>query len=168
MKFEVLADIIFEKLKPKMETNRGLSIFAKNRAKFEGWLKVELCEILSEYSVHVIPEKSTALKKKIDVIFQDWAIQLKTINTNYRYRGVEKKTRPITMNVQGVIDGIGILNSTEFDKKGVMFVVFPAEHGHRFWQEHYQKIGTFSKEIKYASFFFKDDIPGVIYFCLIK
>ena len=41
MEFEKLGELIFDGMKPRLENNQGLSTFAKERAKFEGWLKVE-------------------------------------------------------------------------------------------------------------------------------
>lgn len=167
MEFEALANTIFEELKPKLESNQGLSILAKNRAKFEGWLKVELCDSLSKYFGDIVPEKNTPLKKKIDVVFQDWAIQLKTVNTNYRYSGVEIKTRPITMNIQKVIEDIGILKSTDYKNEAILFLAFPVTHDNEYWQDHYQKIALSAREIKHIEFYFKNNIPGVVYLCLI-
>jgi len=54
--FDNLAKIIFSGIIPKLERNDGLAIFAKERAKFEGWLKVELCDSLSKYFQEIIPE----------------------------------------------------------------------------------------------------------------
>ena len=79
MEFQKLRKLLFDEMKPKLENNQGLSIFAKERAKFEGWLKVELCDSLSKYFTDVAPERN-----RIDVTFDDWAIQLKTVNTNIR------------------------------------------------------------------------------------
>jgi hypothetical protein len=168
MEFEALANTIFEELKPKLENNDGLAIFAKNRAKFEGWLKVELCGSLSKYFGDIVPEHDTPLKKKIDIVFKNWAVQLKTVNTNYRYRGVEIKTRPITMNIQGVIEDIGILKSTDYENEAILFLAFPVTHDNEYWQDHYQKIRTYSKDIRHSSFYFNNGVPGVIYFCLIN
>jgi hypothetical protein len=164
MEFEVLANAIFEGLKPKLENNDGLAIFAKNRAKFEGWLKVELCDSLSKCSKDIIPEQSTALKKKIDVVFQDWAIQLKTVNTNYRYRGVEVKTRPITMNIDGIKADLEILKSTAYMNKGVLFIAFPVTHDNKYWRHHYQNILSFLSDMKHIEFLFMNSVPGVVYF----
>lgn len=86
MEFEDLANLIFGEIKPKLENNQGLSIFAKKRAKFEGWLKVELCDSLSKHFKDVAPEKN-----RIDVTFENWAIELKTVNTNSSHEKVEKK-----------------------------------------------------------------------------
>jgi len=49
MEFEELSVLIFNEIKPKLETHLGLSLFAKERAKFEGWLKVELCDSLLKH-----------------------------------------------------------------------------------------------------------------------
>jgi len=171
--FEELAKIIFEDIKSKMENNSGLAIFAKERAKFEGWLKVELCGSLSEYfstvtsendRIDVIPEKDS-----IDVTFDDWAIELKIINTNYRYENIKNKICPITNNINGVIDDIEKLKSTNYTNKTVLFVAFPAPHDYKKWEDKYlNEISKQLKDSKYEEFKFKNKIPGVIYFGLIK
>lgn len=161
--FEELAEIIFKEIIPKLENNVGVGIFAKQRAKFEGWLKVELCESLSKCFPAITPERD-----RIDITFDDWAIELKTVNTNYRYENVENKTRPITKNIQGVIDDIKNLKSTDYAKKTILFIVFPATHSHRNWKIHLQKFSGLLKDMKYKEFRFKNDAPGVIYFGSIQ
>lgn len=162
MEFENLANVIFGKLKPKLENHRGLSVFAKKRAKFECWLKVELCDSLSKRFKDVAPERN-----RIDITFENWAIELKTINTNIRYKNVENKTKTITKNIQGVIKDIEKLNSTNYLNKAVLFVVFPITHNNKHWQVHIKKIRSHIEKIKHRDFVFKDEIPGVIYFGLI-
>ncbi len=162
MGFQKLANIIFGEIKPKLENHSGLSVFAKERAKFEGWFKVELCESLLKYFKDVVPEH-----QRVDISFEDWGIELKTINTNIRYEGVKNKTRPITKNTQGIIEDIEKLKKLNFKKKGVLFIVFPIEQGNKNWGFHLQKIENQLTCIKSCSFNFKDNIPGVIYFGLI-
>jgi len=41
MEFERLAELIFNEIIMKLEDNQEVSILAKERVKFEGWLKVE-------------------------------------------------------------------------------------------------------------------------------
>ena len=160
--FTNLAEIIFQKIKPKLANSDGLSIFARERAKFEGWLKVELCDSLSRIFDDVSPEKN-----RIDVTFKNWAIELKTVNTNYRFINVENKTRPITKNIQGVIDDIENLKSSGYVNKAVLFVVFPVTLDNENWEDHLIKITSLLRETKYTSFKFKSGIPGIIYFGLI-
>ena len=178
--FKKLANIIFKEIILKMENNSGLVIFAKERAKFEGWLKVELCEILSKYFSTVIPETVISKKDRIDVTFDNWAIELKIINTNYKYKNVKSKRRPITKNINGVIKDIEKLKSTNYTNytnKTVLFVVFPVTHDYEEWKKHLKKISEklddlkykeFKFKIKHKNFRFKSKIPGVIYFGLIK
>ncbi len=162
MEFEDLANLIFNEIKPKLENNQGLSIFAKERAKFEGWLKVELCDNLSKYFKDVAPERN-----RVDVTFENWAIELKTVNTNIRYKNVKNKTRPITKNTQGVINDIKKLKSIDYTNKAILFVVFPIIHCNKNWQVQLQRISKLLREIKHINFNFKDEIPGVVYFGLI-
>ena len=163
MDFENLCNLIFAKLIQRLERNSGLFIFAKERSKFEGWLKVELCEILSGHFQAVLPEKN-----RIDITLDNWAIELKTVNTNYRYKGVMNKTRPITRNVKGVIKDIEKLKSTrQYSNKAILFVVFPVTHNHKYWRKHLQGISAHLKKLKFKEFKFRNEIPGIIYFGLI-
>ena len=162
MEFENLVNLIFNEIKPKLENNQGLSIFAKERAKFEGWLKVELCDSLSKYFKDVAPERN-----RIDVTFENWAIELKTINTNIRYKNVKNKHRPITKNTQGVINDIKKIKSNDYANRAILFIVFPIIHSNKKWQVQLQRILKLLREIKHVDFNFKDEIPGVIYFGLI-
>ncbi len=159
MEFEDLAKLIFNEIKPKVGNNQGLSIFAKERAKFEGWLKVELCDSLSKYFKDVAPERN-----RIDVTFENWAIELKTVNTNIRYENVKNKHRTITKNTQGVINDIKKLKSIDYTNKAILFVVFPIIHSNKNWQVQLQRISKLLREIKHVNFNFKDEIPGVVYF----
>ncbi len=167
MNFKKLAELLFREIKLKLENNQGLSIFAKERAKFEGWLKVELCNILSSpkyfnYFNDIIPEKD-----RIDITFKNWAIELKTINTNIRYENVKNKTRPTTKNVQGVIKDIKKLKSRNYKNKAVLFIAFPINHDNKHWQIQFKKIAEELNKIKHSEFYFKKKIPGVIYCGLI-
>lgn len=160
--FEKVVEIVFREIIPKLENNDGLAVFAKERAKFEGWLKVELCESLSKYFPSVTPEKD-----RIDITFNNWAIELKTINTNYRYKNVKNKIRPITKNVKGILEDIEKLKSSTYTNKAILFVVFPVTHNNENWRMHLQRISRLLKDLKHREFKFKNDISGVIYFGLI-
>lgn len=160
MNFDSLCNLIFNELVLKLRNNEGVFIFAKERAKFEGWLKVELCGILSKYFPDVVPERD-----RIDITFDDWAIELKTINTNYRFKkeGVMNKTRPITRNVEGVINDVKKLKSTHYNNKAVLFVVFPVIPSHKDWERHLEKISSHLRKLQFKKFKFRNSIPGVIY-----
>jgi len=162
MEFEKFAKLIFDEMKPKLESSQGLSIFAKERAKFEGWLKVELCDSLSKYYKDIVPERN-----RTDLTFEDWAIELKTVNTNIRYENVKNKHRPITRNTEGVIEDIKKLKTTDYINKAILFIVFPIIHRNKDWQIQLQRISPLVKEMRHIDFSFKNGIPGVIYFGLI-
>ncbi len=162
LEYEKLSQVIFSKLIPKLETNSGLYFFARERSKFEGWLKVELCGILSEYLENVIPEKEF-----IDVTSDNWAIELKTVNTNIRYSNVKNKSRPITKNVRSVIDDIEKLKSKKYSNRAVLFITFPIKHENENWQRHLKRISSLLKNIRHCEFNFSGEIPGVVYFGVI-
>jgi uncharacterized membrane protein YukC len=159
MEFTELSKLIFSEMQAKLESNQGFSIFARERAKFEGWLKVELCDSLSKYFKDVVPERH-----RIDVTFDNWAIQLKTVNTNIRYENVENKHRPITKNTKGVVDDIGKFRLIDYTNKAVLFVAFPITHDNKYWQIQLQRISSLLAEIKHVGFSFNNGIHGVIYF----
>lgn len=162
MEYEKLAHLIFTEMKPKLENHQGLLIFARERAKFEGWLKVELTEILSRHFDDVLPEKD-----RIDVTFGKWAIELKTVNTNIRFDDVKAKTRPITKNTQGVIEDIEKLKMVKYENKAVLFLVFPITHENGHWQTQLERISKLLNKLVHERFSFGNGIPGVIYFGLI-
>jgi hypothetical protein len=162
MEYQELTRIIFEEIKPKLENHEGLSVFARERAKFESWLKVELCDSLLKHFGDIVPER-----KRVDVAFNDWGIELKTVNTNIRYEGVKNKTRPITKNTEGVIRDIEKMRLLDFENKAVLFVAFPITHDNRYWQSQLERIKRELREIRFCPFSFKGNIPGVIYFGLI-
>lgn len=114
---------------------------------------------LSKYFKDVAPERN-----RIDVTFENWAIELKTVNTNIRYKNVKNKHRPITKNTKGVIKDIEKLKSIGYANRAILFVVFPITHSNKYWQVQLQRISKLLREIKHVNFNFKDEIPGVVYF----
>ena len=162
MEFEDLSRVVFDELKPKLEHHKGLSIFARERAKFEGWLKVELCDSLTKHFDDVTPEK-----ERIDITSGNWAIELKTINTNIRFKNVRDKSRPITKNTQGVIDDIEKLRASKYPNKAVLFAVFPIWHSNENWQRQFRRINERLSDIKFIEFSFQGKIPGALYLGLV-
>lgn len=121
-----------------------LLIPVKQRAKFEGWLKFELaCCIAKNGGENVLVETSYDLNKRSDISFEiggtKYFVELKTPNANWRVEGVANKGRPITKNIQSIIDdtfklrtcpGIGIIS----------FVLFPIPFNHDGWKNYIQRI----------------------------
>lgn len=112
----------------------------KQRSKFEGWLKLELAYKLSKYckDVHMEHSKNGQF---VDIYADGSLIELKTPNTNYRADAVDKKTRPITNNIQSIVKDIqklkNLANST--GGKYVAFVIFPIDNAGAY-KEHLDKI----------------------------
>jgi len=167
-----LFENILNELVKRIEEKEGLSIFANQRSKFEGWLKVELVDILKSKNKDVEVEHSIG-KKKVDVFFDNYLIELKTVNTNYRHDGVEKKIRPITDNIKGIKEDIKKIIYKKNYNKAILFVVFPLSDEDK-WKKHLNKI---DKEIgnkkilikKEIEFCFKNSkIPGKLYFYLFN
>ncbi|HMN18459.1 MAG TPA: hypothetical protein PKD03_12660 [Ignavibacteriaceae bacterium] len=159
MTTQELFDLTADNIVTRIQNSVGLTKFAHRRAKFEGWLKVELIDILVQKRRNALPEIG-----RIDVSFDTVGIELKTLNTNFRYSNVINSTRPITRNINGVNEDIENLRATNFIDKFVVFVVFPVTHDYVRWQIHLERITNNLKNYLYRQFYFGDNIPGVIYY----
>jgi hypothetical protein len=135
MEFEAMTDVIFKKLKPKLEASEGIAVFAKQHADFEGWLKAELCGIFSQFSPNTCPDKPG-----VNLCLDDWNILLKTVTPYSPCSGDEKKQTP--ENVQRAIEDIDRLTQSDAAKKAVMIVAFPIEPDNAFWQTQLGRISA--------------------------
>lgn len=163
MTFENLTNLIKINLPNSLNLNKGLNYFAAHRAKFEGWLKVELCNIFSNHFDSIIPEKDF-----IDIVVDDWAIELKTLSTNYKYDRVINKSRPITDNINSVLKDIKALrHNILYQNKCVIFVVFPLTLENKSWEKHIQKIDQQLHELETIPFRFENGVNGIIYIGLV-
>ncbi len=162
--FESIWEKTTEGFIPKIQAHQGLEYFVVNRSKFEGWMKVELCETLSTLSDNITPEKD-----RIDIVINGFAIELKTPNTNYRADKIKNKTRPITKNVDEIIFDIEALKKNlNYEKKSVMFIVFPLPlESENSWQQHLAKIKSELRQIESKEFHFKNGVRGKLYFGLV-
>ena len=158
-----LMDLTTNELVRRIQASYALSVFAKRRAKFEGWLKVELIDILIKNGVpDVVPEHGL-----IDVSFGDVAVELKTVNTNFRDVNADNRTRPITKNISSVIQDIAKHRKNKFLHKFIVFVVFPLHEGHSGWNAHLKRIeehlgGQCSSH--YFQFREADGVSGCIFY----
>ena len=164
MDTEQISDI-FNYLQNKIAVHKGLSVFAKERSKFEGWLKVELTNYFAENGYSVIPEK-----EHIDIVVNNRiAIELKTVNTSYKGNESElkNKTRPITLNIEEIIKDIRSLKNNSYSEKYVLFIVFPLDlkkHESK-WNIHLIKINDKlpNKKLESQEIEFENKLKGVIY-----
>lgn len=159
-----MINALLEDLIKKMFQSSGLVQFVNERAKFEGWLKVEVCDSLCKQYPDVHPEENL-----IDISFKDWSIELKTLNTNYRFQKVRPKHKPIDTNVKSVKEDIKKLKMEITSKnKGILFVVFPCNINNIKWIIHKNKIeNELSQPLIEKEFTFKNGVPGLIYFGFI-
>lgn len=123
------------------------------RAKFEGWLKVELAACLAsqERFDDVRLEDQYAQGRRADISFVAddirWFVELKTPNTNWRATGIESKTRPITLNISGVIGDINALSRRSPSSRALaIFVIFPIPR--RIWTLERRKLAYHLKRIE--------------------
>jgi hypothetical protein len=156
--------IINDVLLKKIKQSYGLAVFANKRSRFEGWLKVELVNILIQKGKNALPEVD-----RVDIVFDDiLGIELKTINTNYNFDGKpitdNFNGKPITDNVNSIIKDINKLDNSNLKHKFIIFIVFPIHHNHKLWQKHLNKITKNKSEYYYSEFKFKNIASGVIYY----
>jgi hypothetical protein len=172
--------LVSSELKPRIERHAGIAVFARERARFEGWLKAELVDVLVGKGYDAVPEKDT-----IDVVCrpQEAAIELKTINTNYMCEGTAYKQKGITQNIAEVVADIKklemsetakvsehaqeprkVLDTANYFKKMIVFVAYPLVHEHPEWQNrHLPKIGKLLSRFDYEEIIFANKVKGVIY-----
>lgn len=82
-----------------------LTIHVPQRAKFERYLQAVLSLRLKKRFGDTEIEYPLA-GKHADIYANETYIELKTPNTSYRFSDIVNKTRPITKNVQSIIDDI--------------------------------------------------------------
>ncbi len=121
-----------------------IKVAAKQRAKFEGWLKFMLVrEALKNGCEEVIVEDGYGRKKRADLSLKRNSvkhfIELKTINSSWGINGVLQKGKPITKNIDGISSDIEKLRSA--DGKGIVaFVFFPIPVNNDEWKYHIGRI----------------------------
>ena len=158
MTFDEFFRLLTRQIVPKMQRHPGLAVFARNRSKFEAWLKVELVGSLSRHFNDVKPENN-----RVDVTFDGWVVELKTPNTNIRFPNVVNRARPIALNVKSIISDISKLRRLRVPHRAIVFVAFPTRHDNPRWQKQLLKISRRVVELKHHEFSFAGNIPAVIY-----
>jgi CCR4-NOT transcriptional regulation complex NOT5 subunit len=170
--FKQVLETILDDLKTKLENSKGIDVFVKKRAKFEGWLKVEivniLCNRIPDKTDKIIPEKY-----HVDIVFDDSALELKTVNTSYRRKGVENKIRPLTFNIDQLtadIKKLRYLQKGDIKNKAVLFVVFPLPENsiEEFEAKHLTKLSVEKQDIMYRQFNTISGITNRIYCVIVR
>ena len=120
-----------------------LGLPLRQKAKFEGWLKFELAHHLEQIGMKdvEVETKRWHRRDRTDITFfhngEPYSVELKTPNTNWKIDGVNSNARPITKNIQSVIDDAMKLNSPN----GIVaFVLFPVPVGDNRWESYLKRI----------------------------
>jgi len=116
-----------------------LAIHIPQRAKFERYLQAVLSFRLKK------KYKDTEIEyplgdKHVDIYANKTYIELKTPNTSYRFDGIVEKTRPITKNIQSIIDDINKLREHNVKEGVIAFVMFPIDPCKNDYSQHLNKI----------------------------
>ena len=126
-----------------------LKIALSQRAKFEGWLKMELAAIAETGGAiglqleAPISDAKNASRADMAFTLDDtrYVVELKTPNTNWRLSGVQSKTRPVTKNIQSIVEDAEKLRNCK-DIGLVAFTLFPIPFGDRRWEEYVERISS--------------------------
>ncbi len=109
-----------------------IMLACSQRSKFENWLKFELAAALAQMfgtkSIFIEPPYPSGGKADLSIQAQNqtWYLELKTSNTNWRAGGLENKIRPITKNINEIIEDIHKTREKSHPAIGLMaFVLFP-------------------------------------------
>lgn len=120
-----------------------MRIAIRQRAKFEGWLKFELAERLEQIGLKEVEleTKIPGKRSRPDIsFFSDddfYQIELKTCNTSWKIEGILKKGKPISNNINGIIDDAKKLNCSY----GIVaFVMFPIPINDNRWKSYIDRI----------------------------
>ena len=122
-----------------------MTLAARQRARFEGWLKFELAARLVDEGATAVSVESAyeEAKSRADVAFtvapDKFVLELKTPSTNWRTKGVENKHKAITKAVAGIISDAVRLKSCPGTGL-VAFVLLPLPEGDSRWNEYLSRI----------------------------
>ena len=155
MRTEPLAKTVQTILKKILLENLAVTRLAcQQRAKFEGWLKFELAVALAQQTgfQKIILEDGYNISGRSDISFErngvKWYIEMKTANTNWRAEGLEKITRPVTRNMDGVSEDIRILRIKATHGLAV-FCIFPIPS--RLWKNTREQLDYHLRRIEETS-----------------
>lgn len=124
-----------------IEDNTNLiGLAAKRRSKFEGWFKFELARKLYINGVTEIDiEKSNDEISRCDLSFlfneEQYYVELKTPNTNWRINGIENLNRPITLNRADIIRDVDKFRESQITNGIICFILFPIPPDDNRWNE---------------------------------
>jgi len=118
--------------------------FLRKKSKFEGWLKFELASYLENFlkmSSVEIEKKNEYNNSRCDISFicNDiiFRVELKTPNTNWKIGNGKSGGKPITKNVNGIINDAKKLNCPN----GIVsFVMFPIPMNNDSWKIYIERI----------------------------
>lgn len=120
-----------------------LKVAIRQKAKFEGWLKFELASYLelNGFGGVEVEALSHLSKERADILFfhqeNTYTIELKTPNTNWKIEGISNLSKPITKNIDSIIEDTRKLNS----KYGIVaFVLFPVPCDDNRWETYLSRI----------------------------
>ena len=118
-----------------------LSLHLPKRAKFERYLQTVLAyKIKSRYlNTEIEKPYPNNSSKHADIFANNTYIEIKTVNTSYNVENVKAKNKPITKNINGIIEDIKKI-STYGEKDGVVaFVLFPIDDEEKY-KKHVERI----------------------------
>jgi len=150
------SEVIQSSLSEILSTRKDVTLMAcQQRAKFEGWLKFELASALARQQGfrQVILEDGYADGGRSDISYcfegVKWQVEMKTANTNWREEGLEALTRPVTRNMDGIIEDVLVLRRKSAPARGIaVFCIFPVPE--RLWKNTREQLNFHLRRIEQA------------------
>ena len=140
-----------------------MAVAVPQRAKYEGWLKMELAAALAHLEGVQMMDIEPPYPRggRADLSFQadrtTWYVELKTSNTSWRASGLENRRRPIHKNISRIIADIAKLREKCPPAKGLMvFTLFPVPT--RIWNNEREQLRYHLRRIECESGLARDSL----------
>ena len=134
---------LLKELMVEVVSKKAINLYVKRRQQFEGWLQVEIVNLLITKGVKDVYFEVKANNKAIDITIGDnvWAIELKIIGRSVNDELCEKtENKAKTDSLLSILTDIEKLKKLDYKNKAVVFIVYPLRVGvNNDWMNHQSK-----------------------------
>jgi hypothetical protein len=181
MKIQNHADMfkLIKELMVEVVSKKAINLYVKRRQQFEGWLQVEIVNMLITKGVNDVYFEVKADNKAIDIAIgeNEWAIELKVVSRSVKDELCEKTgSKAKTDFILSILNDIEKLKKSNYRNKAVVFVVSPLKKAVTDdWMIHtskklmknkepYKQIIDCIEELKEENLVFDNQVEGRLYY----